>query len=151
MSNRVIIGQFPDGGYGMRISEPGYDVLSNPIDPERLIFNSDWDNTVNIAARGSVTIAPTANSVTVALASPVNIPVVVYAHRSSLAAVPNRDVPRYAPIYVSASGSYVFINQVTVSKTNIVFYRLNPIQTANYIAQGTQYIDWFAFYDGSTW
>lgn len=47
MSNRVLLGKFPDGdnspnGYGLRISKPGYEVtVANP-DNEKLIFNSDW-------------------------------------------------------------------------------------------------------------
>lgn len=52
MTNRVVIGQFPDGGYGMRISKPGYDVLSNPIKREKLMFDSNWDNTMNFDQTG---------------------------------------------------------------------------------------------------
>jgi hypothetical protein len=56
MSARVLLGAFPDGGYGMRISQPGYDVNSNPIDNERLTFSTDWPQTAPILQSGIVDI-----------------------------------------------------------------------------------------------
>lgn len=55
MANRIAIGQMPDGSYGMRVSMAGYDVLSNPVDNEKLIFSSDWPATFPIYAKGSYT------------------------------------------------------------------------------------------------
>lgn len=62
MVKRVLIGQFPDGGYGIRVSQPGYDVTSNPVDNEKLIFNSDWQSALPVHAVG--TIAVNNNTVT---------------------------------------------------------------------------------------
>lgn len=63
MTNRVALGQFPDGGYGLRVADAGYDVLSNPVDNSRLLFSSDWPSmfpvhftdSFNLAANTSVT------------------------------------------------------------------------------------------------
>lgn len=61
MVNRVLLGKFPDGdnspnGYGLRISEPGYNVnVANP-DNERLIFSSDWSALLPIHAVGTITV-----------------------------------------------------------------------------------------------
>jgi len=55
VTRRVLIGKFPDGGSGIRISQPGYDVESNPVDNEKLHFNSDWQSTSLIHATGSIT------------------------------------------------------------------------------------------------
>lgn len=53
MTKRVLIGQFPDGGYGLRVSQPGYDVTSNPPDNEKLVFNSDWPAVLPVYKTGS--------------------------------------------------------------------------------------------------
>lgn len=42
MVARVLLGHLPDGHYGLRVSEPGYNVASNPVDDEKLYFSSDW-------------------------------------------------------------------------------------------------------------
>lgn len=42
MARRVALGNFPDGNAGLRVSQPSYDVLSNPVDNTQLMFNSDW-------------------------------------------------------------------------------------------------------------
>lgn len=57
MVDRVLMGKFPDGGYGLRVSEPNYNVNSNPIDNERLIFNSDWSSLNPVILRGSATVS----------------------------------------------------------------------------------------------
>jgi hypothetical protein len=61
MSKRVLFGQFPDGNYGLRVSNPGVDVTSlspNSVagDNEKLIFNSDWLTTLPIFAQGVVEV-----------------------------------------------------------------------------------------------
>lgn len=52
MTKRVLLGAFPDGGYGLRVSKAGYDVSSNPVDNTQLIFNSDWPAILPIYATG---------------------------------------------------------------------------------------------------
>lgn len=56
MPKRVLIGQFPDGGYGLRVSQPGYDVTSNPVDNEKLIFSSDWQSVLPVHAVGTIVV-----------------------------------------------------------------------------------------------
>src|SRR6478672_13335743 len=55
MTNRVLLGRFPDGNYGLRVSAPGYDVYSNPVNDENLLFNSDWSTLFPIYQRGTFT------------------------------------------------------------------------------------------------
>ena len=56
MTKRVLIGAFPGGGYGVRVSKSGYDVTSNPVDQSQLTFNSDWKSMLPIYKRGSVSV-----------------------------------------------------------------------------------------------
>jgi hypothetical protein len=56
MVQRVLIGKFPDGGYGLRVSEPGYDVTTNPVNNERLVFSSDWEALLPIHAVGTISV-----------------------------------------------------------------------------------------------
>ena len=57
MTKRLLLGAFPDGGYGLRISWPGYDVTSNPVDNEGLLFNSDWPGVLPIYLIGNVSVS----------------------------------------------------------------------------------------------
>lgn len=41
MVNRVLIGDYGGGTYGIRLSKPGFDVTT-ALDPERLAFDSSW-------------------------------------------------------------------------------------------------------------
>lgn len=66
MVQRVLIGKFPDGGIGLRVSEPGYDVMSNPVDNRRLYFSSDWAEVLPVLVRGTFNISTNQNSVKVA-------------------------------------------------------------------------------------
>lgn len=55
MTNRILIGKFPTGdsspnGYGVRVSQPGYDVTTANPDNQKLIFNSDWQDVLALAA-----------------------------------------------------------------------------------------------------
>lgn len=56
MTRRILLGAFPDGGYGLRVSQAGYDVASNPVNNERLIFNSDWPAVLPIYLVGTLTL-----------------------------------------------------------------------------------------------
>jgi hypothetical protein len=57
MVKRVLLGRFPDGGFGLRVSQAGYDVTSNPVDNEKLIFNSDWPGILPIYATGYMNLS----------------------------------------------------------------------------------------------
>lgn len=57
MTKRILIGRFPDGGYGLRVSQAGYDVTTNPVDNEQLVFNSDWPNILPIYVTGYMNIS----------------------------------------------------------------------------------------------
>lgn len=62
MVKRILVGAFPDGGYGMRVSQAGYDVTSNPVDNTRLTFNSDWPSVLPLYQSGQFTFASGASS-----------------------------------------------------------------------------------------
>jgi hypothetical protein len=64
---RVLLGKFPDGHYGLRVSEPGYDVASNPVDNERMVFNSDWPSMLPLYLTGVVNLS--GSSVTIPFAA----------------------------------------------------------------------------------
>lgn len=57
MAKRVLIGKFPDGGYGLRVSKSDYDVTSNPVDNEQLVFNSDWADVLGIYQTGTLSVS----------------------------------------------------------------------------------------------
>lgn len=48
MTGRVLLGDFPDGGVGLRCSKPGYGVHSNPPDPSQMVFDSSWGSVLPI-------------------------------------------------------------------------------------------------------
>lgn len=54
MTSRILIGKFPTGdsspnGYGVRVSQPGYDVTTPNPDNAKLVFNSDWQDVLAVA------------------------------------------------------------------------------------------------------
>lgn len=54
MVKRVLIGKFPAGdnspnGYGVRVSQAGYDVTTPNPDNSRLVFNSDWQDVLALS------------------------------------------------------------------------------------------------------
>lgn len=63
MTNRVVLGQFPDGGFGLRVSEANYNVLSNPVDNAKLIFSSDWPSMFPIHVSDTFSLAAGASTV----------------------------------------------------------------------------------------
>lgn len=54
MTNRVILGALPGGGYGLRVSRPGYDVTNAGLAPSALSFDSSWLKTARVHTQGSV-------------------------------------------------------------------------------------------------
>ncbi|MDB5597368.1 MAG: hypothetical protein JWM36_4329 [Hyphomicrobiales bacterium] len=50
---RILIGKIPGANYGIRISQTGYNAASNPVDQEKLLFNSDWGEIMPIHQVGS--------------------------------------------------------------------------------------------------
>ncbi|TKT78434.1 hypothetical protein [Aquamicrobium sp. LC103] len=53
MANRVILGAF-DGTYVLRVSRPGFNVLSTGLPNESLVFDSRWVESSNIFMQGAV-------------------------------------------------------------------------------------------------
>lgn len=49
---RILLGKLPSGNNGLRISQSGYDVGTEPIDNERLIFSSEWPEAIPIYMQG---------------------------------------------------------------------------------------------------
>lgn len=48
MTNRVVLGQMPEGGYGLRVSKPGVDAMSTSPNPDNLLFDSSWKDVLKI-------------------------------------------------------------------------------------------------------
>lgn len=59
--SRIIVGRLPSDAYGMRVSIPGYDASSHPVDDQKLIFSSEWPDVMPIHARGSFVHRSTTN------------------------------------------------------------------------------------------
>lgn len=64
MANRMVMGAF-DGTQVLRISRPGYNVLSTGLAPKYLAFDSRWDITGRILLRGSIVMAAANTNYTV--------------------------------------------------------------------------------------
>lgn len=58
MTNRVRLGAFNAGGFGLRVSSPGYDVNTVPVDNTKLVFNSDWAEMATEFLTFSITVPP---------------------------------------------------------------------------------------------
>lgn len=54
MTDRVVLGALPGGGYGLRVSLPGFDVKNANLAPNQKAFDSEWTNTLKYHAIGSV-------------------------------------------------------------------------------------------------
>lgn len=53
MTNRVILGAF-NGTYVLRVSKPGYDVLTPSLTKEQLVFDSRWASTSSVFMSGTI-------------------------------------------------------------------------------------------------
>jgi hypothetical protein len=62
MVARIVIGKFPDGDTGVRVSQAGYSALSNPIDNERMIFNSSWPGALSVHTQSTSAITISKNA-----------------------------------------------------------------------------------------
>lgn len=56
MANRVVLGEF-DGDYVLRISRPGFNVLSTSLPRQNLAFDSRWPENMNIVTSATVTVS----------------------------------------------------------------------------------------------
>lgn len=56
MTNRVVYGALPGGGYGIRVSRPGNDVLNTALTGKQLAFDSRWTSSARVFLNGSVVI-----------------------------------------------------------------------------------------------
>ncbi len=65
MANRVVMGELPGGGIGLRVSRPGINVLSTGLNPNQLAFDSAWPNTMRVVTSGNRSIGSAPGSVTV--------------------------------------------------------------------------------------
>ena len=48
MSNRVVYGALPGGGFGLRVSRPGHDVTNTGLTGKQLSFDSRWPSSARI-------------------------------------------------------------------------------------------------------
>lgn len=57
MSNRVLLGALDSGGFGLRVSRPGYDVTNAGLAKEQLAFDSRWPEVSNVWMSGGGTLS----------------------------------------------------------------------------------------------
>jgi hypothetical protein len=62
MTNRVVMGNLPGGSSGLRVSRPGYDVLTHPVEPRGLAFDSGWTSALKVFMSGSVSVPSTTSA-----------------------------------------------------------------------------------------
>lgn len=54
-TRRAVLGALPGGGFGLRVSLPGFDVLADdPTDVSKFSFNSDWTDLLRTHQYGFV-------------------------------------------------------------------------------------------------
>jgi hypothetical protein len=53
MANRVVFGELPGGGLGLRVSRPGYNVLDSALRDEKIAFDSRWPAAMRLIKSGS--------------------------------------------------------------------------------------------------
>lgn len=56
MTNRVVVGALPGGGHGLRVSRPGFNVLTPGLTGKELAFDSRWATAARLYASGTVTL-----------------------------------------------------------------------------------------------
>lgn len=142
MIQRLILGKFADGGYGLRVSVAGYDVNTNPVDNEKLIFNSDWAATFSIASEGTFSVVD--NSVhSITIPDLGYIPFffctafVTSQSFSTGGIMPNSDA---APVpfcpYLSNANYNPTVFRIAISRTQIVYQYINDQSNLNGGANG---------------
>ena len=78
MANRTLLGRFPNGEYGLRISRPGHNVLDMGLAPKNLAFDSRWPKALKIVKKGTTT-----NRQTVSFPSLSEPPFVILAYKDA--------------------------------------------------------------------
>lgn len=83
MTNRVVQGALPGGGYGLLVSRPGFNVLGG-LSGKQTAFDSRWPNTLKMVTQG-VAVIPTSGDLTVNYGVTVSNPfvAVVMRHRAN--------------------------------------------------------------------
>lgn len=61
MVQRVVYGNLPGGGAGLRVSKPGVNVLTPGLAPNQITFDSGWTRSMKVHSSGTVAV-PTATS-----------------------------------------------------------------------------------------
>lgn len=56
MTNRVVVGALPGGGHGLRVSRPGFNVLTPGLTGKELAFDSRWTTAARLYDTGTVTL-----------------------------------------------------------------------------------------------
>lgn len=64
MVSRVVLGALPGGGYGLRVSRPGFDVLNSGLSGQQLSFDSRWPTSARLHMQGSIVCSPAGNITT---------------------------------------------------------------------------------------
>lgn len=124
MVKRILLGAFTEGGgkFGLRVSQAGYDVATNPVDNEKLVFNSDWPEVLPIYQTGSIAVP--ANTSTV-----VNYPTLGYVPHATML------VNKGANLYQH----YVTSNTLYVNRANGVTRKLLAYPVGEFASDGGFY------------
>lgn len=56
MTNRVALGALPGGGFGLRVSRPGFNVLDTGLTGQQLAFDSRWSFAARIHMEGTFSV-----------------------------------------------------------------------------------------------
>lgn len=62
MANRIVLGELPGGGHGLRVSKPGSNVLSTGLQGRNVAFDSRWFGSSQLVTMGSVKVPQTGST-----------------------------------------------------------------------------------------
>jgi len=114
MANRLVLGEF-NGEQALRISRPGYNVLSPGLWPEELSFDSRWTEIDWIFMHGYIAIPPGAPGVQLNFPVLPRPPIVLWQYRYD------------ANSYVSRQHEWASGSVATVYTNNIYFAQCSGI------------------------
>lgn len=120
MASRVVIGALPGGGYGLKSSLPGFDVLSvTNDDSQKLSFSSNWTNVAHVHMTGVGSIGAGISNMTISYVSLGYIPFVEVRSCNLSSGVVYDDMNVLIPI---GSGSGDAGGRVTAMHANPISY-----------------------------
>ena len=132
MANRVVLGAF-DGTHVLRVSRPGFNVLSTGLTPKQLAFDSRWQESGNVFMSGNFSAPATGSWLTIPFGTTFNTPPLVLLRIIG-------DGPRYLPslsqvdLWVNTSEH----NSILINTSNFQ-YRKGQFNDLNFMDTRTVY------------